>query len=163
MIPLQVFMLVPLIRVTYLNEADSLFRETGSHQTLPSKILGDRIVEAVELLCGLRFSAQVLQTRCLGLHPERKLEGFDSTFQLAVRTCECELRPIHLLTVVDLHALDGARRLGICDKRDFRFTRSDPYRSDRSSRVWCRQEGGSEIIGAAVRLRRADSQKARHR
>src|SRR3954452_22786713 len=148
MIPLQVLMLVPLIGVTYLNEADALFRETPRHQTLPSKILGDRIVEPIELLRCLRFSAQVLQTRCLGLHPERKLEGFDSTFQLAVRTGQPELRPIHLLTVVDLHALDGARRLGICDERDSGFTRRNPHRSDGSSRVWCRQESGSEIIGA---------------
>src|SRR5688572_9891446 len=50
MITLEAFVLIPLIGMADLHESNSLFREPASHQALPSEVLRDRIIQAIQLL-----------------------------------------------------------------------------------------------------------------
>ena len=81
----------------HLDEADALLGEAAGHQALPAEVLGDRIVQAVELLRRLRF---LLEISCssgrFGLHAERQFERFDAAFQRVIGAGDVQLLAVDL-------------------------------------------------------------------
>ena len=101
----QSTVLVPLVAVGDLDEADAAFGESSCHQALAAKVLGGVVVEPVEFVDRLGFIADVLQLRCFALHAESQFKGCDSAFEVRVGSGLLESLPVDAVQQIQFHAL----------------------------------------------------------
>src|SRR5262245_12930987 len=102
-------MLVPLVTMGALYEADAALRQASRHQALPSKVCSLFVIQPIELLCRFRFLVDLKGLWPLRLHSESQFEGLNAPLQLRVMLAREGMPPVLLLNHVQLEPLQVSR------------------------------------------------------
>ena len=105
MIIFQVAMLVPLVGMRHLDEANSSFTEAPCHETLASEVIRRLIANTVHIKRRLGLIGNVHQLWRLGLHPVSKLKGLNASFEVRIMPKVSKLLFVQPLKKVKLHPL----------------------------------------------------------